>query len=169
MPAAVAGDAVAGAAVAANMKSVVYGAFSAASAAISSAVPAAISTAVPAAGSATVLAAVSATVTCCCMLKHKCRNCFCHYRSIATSECKGERLENLRNRMLFSPSAPPSFLRTLTRNLDAPKAAAACVQVSRCETVTSEGWEAMGGGGAGAVEGGVGGGNHGMHGFTGVV
>ncbi|CAM9996980.1 unnamed protein product, partial [Discosporangium mesarthrocarpum] len=37
--------------------------------------------------------------------------------SIATSSCKGHTLQALRNRMLFSPSAPPAFMRTLSRGL----------------------------------------------------
>lgn len=51
-------------------------------------------------------------------------------RSIATSECKGENLDSLRNRLLFTPAAPPSFWRTLMRNLGAPAAASACGQVN---------------------------------------
>ncbi|CAM9206673.1 unnamed protein product [Choristocarpus tenellus] len=39
--------------------------------------------------------------------------------SIATSICKGQLLEALRNSMLFSPAAPPAFLRTLSRNMGA--------------------------------------------------
>lgn len=50
-------------------------------------------------------------------------------RSIATSECQGESLESLRNRLLFSPAAPPSFVRNLVRKLDVPRSAATCAQV----------------------------------------
>ncbi|CAN0114212.1 unnamed protein product, partial [Hapterophycus canaliculatus] len=49
--------------------------------------------------------------------------------SIATSECQGESLESLRNRLLFSPAAPPSFVRNLVRKLDVPRSAATCAQV----------------------------------------
>ncbi len=50
-------------------------------------------------------------------------------RSIATGECKGESVESLRNRLLFSPNAPPSFLRNLVRKLGTPMSSAVCAQV----------------------------------------
>lgn len=57
-------------------------------------------------------------------------------RSIATSECHGESLESLRNRLLFSPSAPPSFLRNLVRKLGTPRHSATCAQVRVMARVT---------------------------------
>ncbi|CAM9944242.1 unnamed protein product [Ascophyllum nodosum] len=57
--------------------------------------------------------------------------------SIATSECKGQSLESLRNRLLFSPAAPPSFWRSLMRKVGAPVAASACAQVAEAALTTA--------------------------------
>eukprot|EP00903_Cladosiphon_okamuranus_P011244 g10608.t1 len=57
--------------------------------------------------------------------------------SIATSECHGESLESLRNRLLFSPNAPPSFLRNLVRRLGTPRHSAACAQVVEAALTTA--------------------------------
>ncbi|CAN0005819.1 unnamed protein product, partial [Ectocarpus fasciculatus] len=57
--------------------------------------------------------------------------------SIATSECRGESLESLRNRLLFSPSAPPSFVRNLVRKLGQPTSAATCAQVVEAALTTA--------------------------------
>ncbi|CAM9798209.1 unnamed protein product [Scytosiphon promiscuus] len=57
--------------------------------------------------------------------------------SIATSECRGESLDSLRNRLLFSPAAPPSFVRNLVRKLDVPRSAAACAQVVEAALTTA--------------------------------
>ncbi|CAN0525277.1 unnamed protein product, partial [Ectocarpus sp. 8 AP-2014] len=57
--------------------------------------------------------------------------------SIATTECRGESLESLRNRLLFSPSAPPSFVRNLVRKLGQPTSAATCAQVVEAALTTA--------------------------------